>query len=345
MKSQICRKIWLENGTTTTQQEFAEQKAEEFCERFKKIPVFFSPKCIHDMIVLCDDPEAEWPEDQEEWCQAAQDVCRALETSRRMEAEQAGIAPESPASVSLEVIQPEHPPESLNTDELILRGATETRLDNGGYNRISEVFEFNSDWTDVKVKSGAIATAEHDGMLLGLGFDLGKRGVWLCIQGAQRLIAGNHDQAFEQACASLKISPSTLYNYLRCLPYADAAIRTALPITVIAEICTAKYSDDKAENDKVKKELLSEAVKEDWDSATARSHSKMRRGHDEEINDGTKQSPKARIMELEQALVFCAGSLREILEGKEPEKESRERAFQRLKQSETLLGYRSAEKE
>ena len=170
----LTRIIRLENGQTISQKQFAEQKAAEFTEQFSKIPVFFSPKCIHDMIVLCDDPEAEWPEDQEEWCQAAQDVCRALETSRRIEAEQADIAPESPATGALEVIQPEHPPESLNTEELILRGATESSLANGAYQKLSEVFIFDEGMTEISEKKGAIITPEHDGMLLGLGNNLGK---------------------------------------------------------------------------------------------------------------------------------------------------------------------------
>jgi hypothetical protein len=329
MQNHICRRIFLEDGTSISQKQFSEQKATEFSERYRQIPVLFTPKCIHRFIAICDRQE-EWPEDEgEETMACIAEICTALEASRRIESQHASNAPESPASASLEVIQPEQPDKNLNTEELILRGATEASLANGAYQKLSEVFTFDEGMTEIREKDGAIVTPEHDGMLLGLGNNLGKIGVWLCIQGAQRLIAKGHSIAFEQACDSLKIAPSTLYNYLRCLPNVTPEIKKSLPITVIAEICTAKYSDDKAENDQAKNELLREALAGGWSAAEARSHSKMRRGHDEEITDGTRKPAKDRIAELESAL---QGLLDCISETKGEE------AFEAVIRAKTLLG-------
>lgn len=282
--NRITEPIFISPTECISRREWCIRMAEEFTKKYSEEGFIYLPGNIQKMVDVCRNGD-DLPEDSpKEDYEIIETICQLLEQSKQWEAARA--APETPAEPCL-TEEPDKAPvileATLSTNELVLKGALETRLDNGGYSRLAEVFVFDDDMLNLRTKDGAIETPEHAGMLMGLGADLGKRGIWLCIQGAQRLMVKGLSEAMEQVCASLKLSPQSVYNYLGTLPYATPEARKTLPPTVLVELCRGRYADDDAENDRVKKELVQEAIQGGWDSSEARSHARMRKGKDEPV--------------------------------------------------------------
>lgn len=284
--------------------------AEEFSKKYADQGFIYLPGNIQKMVDVCrngtDLPEDSPKEDYE----IIEAICGLLEQSKQWES--AHATPETPVEPCLveeegEITLIAEP--TPTTNELVWRAATETRLDNGGYTKLTEVFTFDETFTHIRLKEGAIETPEHAGMLMGLGNDLGRKGVWLCIQGAQRLLACGLSDAMEQACASLKLSPQSIYNYCGSLPYATPEVRKELHPTVLVEICRARYSKDEKENDQKKKELVERAITHGWNCSEARSHVRMEKGLDGPVEG--KPTLKEQLSELDREVVRLKGQVYE----------------------------------
>jgi len=294
----------LETNDTITLEQYLKKKSIDFTRRHVSAKRIFTTEDVRQMLIVCQ-TEAEMPDDTESyWYELCEECCQDLERSNQLQkdldnmpdtqpnepAETLIPEPTSPAT-TLEVVPDGKTEESL--DAAIVAAACKTRLDNG-YSELASVFEFGEGMLSVKVKEGAIATSVEDGALLGFGLDLGKRGFYLALEGANRLLVKGKENSFNQICAQLGIAASTLYGQLRALPYFTPEARQLLAPTVIVEIATAKFSDDPKENDKIKTEMVAEAIENKWDSGEARSAVRHRRGVDEPIDPSlsAKNKPK-----------------------------------------------------
>lgn len=311
--NRITEPIYITPTECISRREWCIRMAEEFTKKYSEEGFIYLPGNIQKMVDVCrsgDDLPEDSPKEDYEIIEA---ICQLLEQSKQWEAAHTG--PETPAGgplteepaqeCSVVVCEP-----TLSTEELIVQGAKEARLDNGAYQKLSEIFEFGDDMTSIRTREGAIETPEHAGMLLGLGANMGKCGLWLCIQGAQRLLVQGHSNAMEQVCADLKLSPQSIYNYVGCIPYATPEARRALPPTVLVELCRGRYAEDDAENERVKKELVQEAIQGKWDSSEARSHARMRKGKDEPLEG--KPSLREQLSAQDREIARLKEALRQI---------------------------------
>lgn len=295
MKTPKLPEYIIQNGQRIPWNTYAKQKAVESTLKFKAQKTTFTPEKINILALLCMTEEELDPEEPSCVAQVLEEICIAIQdTENYMPETTLPTTPEQPPAAptdALETLETKDTPEqekSLDSQEqLILKDALTTQLDNGGYTKLSEVFDFGEGMLNPMVKEGAIDTPMHYGALMGLGADMGKKGIWLLIHGAQGLMVLGKEHVMEQICASLGLNEKTIYNYLTTFPYVTPEARLRLSPTVLTEICTRKYSEDPKENDKAKKELVAEAVEANWDCKEARSHAEHKQGKDRQITDGT----------------------------------------------------------
>lgn len=202
------------------------------------------------------------------------------------------------------------------TDENIVKAARETTVVNG-FEELKDIFDFGSLHDELVPKKDAIVTPMDYAKAIGYGISMGEGGAKITARALRHLHVLGKEDAITQIAADRGLSYSTISALLRTelrVPL-DHPCRKVLPMTVMQEICNARYSKDEKENEGVRLELLNEATKNRWDSDEARSATKMRRGHDAQISDGSsgpsKKALQARVEELEEAL---KGMMEEYLE-------------------------------
>lgn len=322
--------IYLVPQGLVLRQTYCALRSEEFSEKYKSSKAEFSPETIEYFIQVCvNEGEMDEEEYQKEHFLGQAEVCEdiyrtqemtkkttiipnidQLDPSKKVKPEDVILEPASPAVASDDPQRDEDAdalptPKEVNTQEiLILKAAMETRLDNGGYSDLAKSYTFSDDMSDIRLKDGAIESPMMAGALMGLGADLGRRGFWILVTGAQKLMVLGHEHAMEQICASLKLNSSSVYNYLRTLPYVTAEARKLLNPTVLVELCCGKYSDDEKVNDEIKKKLVKEAVANGYDTGEARSAKLREQG--KEINlDPTNGKPKFILIMPGQEPMGC----------------------------------------
>lgn len=294
-KPQFPSQIILETNEPITWAQFKKKTALDFNRKFASQKADLTPDKVEELARICLTDEELDDETLPYVFEVVEYVCQAIERTNQLQKDLDSMtdtnteettpetpdnAPESPA-VTSEVQTKE---DSLNSQEAqIVKAACSTSLETS-YSEISQTYEFGEGMLNVRVKEGAIETPETAGQLMGLGVDMGKKGFFLMVEGAQRLVVRGHKLPMEQICASLNLHTSTIYNYLRAIPYFTPEAKRLLSPTTVVEIATAKFDSDEKKNDEIKKELIEEAVKEGWDSPTARSHVKAKKGHDEPID-------------------------------------------------------------
>lgn len=291
----------LQNGTKIPWAWYAKDLANKSTEKYKAQKYVFTVEIINRLAVLCQTDAELDPEDPACVGEVLEQICIAIENTESMpknkpEETPVETPPEQPSNeptLPVEVLPPENQGNDLDEQELlILEAARKTRLES--YADLRESFDFGADMMNPLPKDGAIVTPMDYGAMMGLGADMGKKGIWILIHGAQGLLVRGKEHVMEQICASLGLSEKTVYNYLTTLPYATAEARALLSSTALVELCTRKYSDDPEENEKIKKELVQEAVEHGWSSSEARSHAEMKQGKDRQITDGTSSKTKLR---------------------------------------------------
>lgn len=294
----LTDKIYLDD-CVISQKAFADQKAQEFSEKYKHIPVFFTPACIHKMLALCAKGE-DWPEEvSEEWEAAMAEVCLIREKSEAIR-----IRLETSVEAPLEIVMAESPlsPVIEATDENMVKEARKITLANG-YQELSSQFEFGDEHDDLRPKKDAIVTPVDYSKAFSYGLAMGEGGAKIAARALRHLHVLGKDDAITQICADRHLSYSTVSALLRAemrVPINHPS-RKALPFTVLQEIANARYSKDEKENEAKRLELLDQATKDHWDSDEARSHVKMAKEGDNGQEE-LRKSAKERISELEELL-------------------------------------------
>lgn len=310
MKTPQLPEYIIQNGNKIPWNTYAKIKAEESTIKYRAQKVKFTPEKVSELAILCMTEEELHPEEPSCVALVLEEVCIAIQdTETYMPETSDSLPPLSDEAVTrLKEPQqessnkPETPLEIVSTPEqgndanspqiLAVEAARNTRLEN--YSELRERFDMGAGMLSPVPKEGTSPTLEDYGALMGLGHDMGKKGVWLLVHGAQGLLAMGEENTMEQICASLGLNEKTVYNYLTTLPFATEEAKMLLPPTVLTEICTRKYSNDPKENEETKKELVAEAMEAGWNSVEARSHAEMKQGKDRTITDGTSSRTKLR---------------------------------------------------
>lgn len=209
----------------------------------------------------------------------------------------ASIASQKASKGRLTVVPPKEVGEE---DRAIVDAATSSRLDST-YGDIRNVFTLNADMSVVTINEGSTPTNEDYARLLGLGFDLGRRSLWLMGEGIHALLKAGKDDAVQMIADHFSFSYSHASNWARVVDRVSAEQRQGLLPSVCCEIASRSYSDDPAANQAIIDATLEQAREEKWSCLEARSHAKMLQGKDEEINEG-KESLKDKVKRLEKAL-------------------------------------------
>lgn len=298
----LTDKIYLDD-CVISQKAFADQKAQEFSEKYKHIPVFFTPACIHKMLALCAKGE-DWPEEvSEEWESAMAEVCLIREKSEAIR-----IRLETPIEAPLEIVMAESPlgPVIEATDENMVKAARETNMVNG-YERLKAIFDFGKNHDELNPIPGSMATALDYSAVIGYGMSMGESGAKITARALRFLTVLGRDEIIPQIAADRGLSYSTISGLLRAemrVPL-DHPARKTLAMTTIQEIVNARYSKDEKENEAMRMEVLDTATEKGMDSDEARSLVKMKKGRDQEITaGGVRKSTKERIAELEQGFMM-----------------------------------------
>lgn len=221
-----------------------------------------------------------------------EEFCQAVEYTKAMR--EGHKPPETPKEARLTV----HEPKSLDSQELeIVEAARNARLDNGAYSQLRKVFDFAEDMSSVRVKQGAIVTPTDWSKLLGVGFDLGRRSVWLMAEAINHLMVLGKENSLIQIADDFGFSYSYASNLARVAQRVPAHKRLGMIPTVVVEIASRNYSEDPHKNAQTIDSLLEQAKTEGWNCSVARSHTRHAQGHDDPIE--VKKSSKERIRELE----------------------------------------------
>lgn len=279
------RFIHFGNGQRIPFEQFLMERADLYSERYKSIPVIFTPECIRKMIQLCEEG-ADWDDQIEEWQQVASELCPLMEKSRQIEAALA-----NPPTLSMEVLP------ATNLQEIdILNAARETNLSNG-WDRLKDRFDFGTNFDELKDR-GPVSPADL-AACMGYGASMSKAGVFVAAKAMLRLQALGFDTVVEQYAADRGLGYSTVSAWLRMeqrIPQGSPA-RQLLDPTAIAEICNARYSKDEDENKRIREETLAEACQKKVDTNEARSLVSLKKGE----NGGKQEraSLRDRVKELE----------------------------------------------
>lgn len=283
------RFVYFGNGMRIPFEQFLIERADMYSEKYKHIPVGFTPECIRKMIQLCEDG-ADWEDQIEEWQAVASELCPLMEKSRQIEASLA-----NPPILSMEVL-----PQTKELCELdILNAARETNLSNG-WDRLKDRFDFGTNFDELK-DLGPVSPADL-AACMGYGASMSKAGVFVAAKAMLRLQALGFDGIVEQYAAERGLGYSTVSAWLRMeqrIPQGSPA-RQLLDPTAIAEICNARYSKDEDENKRIREETLAEACEKKVDTNEARSLVSLKKGE----NGGKQErgSLRERVKELEEEL-------------------------------------------
>lgn len=172
---------------------------------------------------------------------------------------------EEPEYADLEIVQDE--PNSQ--DILIVESAKNATVDD--LTTLSDRFDFGTDdCPQVKARPGAITTPMDYAVMIGAGYKMGAKSIWIVWEAIAHLRALGKDDAVEQIGADLQMSRSTLYNGANTCKRIAPSIRALIPPTVAQEICTARFSKDAQKNEEVIQELLEQAASERFSCTEAR---------------------------------------------------------------------------
>jgi hypothetical protein len=196
------------------------------------------------------------------------------------------------------------PKEAGAEDRAIVDAAISSRLDSS-YADIRKVFSMDPDMTSISVVEGMTPTNEDYARLLGLGFDLGKRSLWLMGEGIHALLKAGKEDAVQMIADHFSFSYSHASNWSRVVERVSPEQRQGLLPSVCCEIASRSYSDDPVQNKAIIDAALEQAREEKWSCLEARSHAKMLQGKDEEITEG-KESLKDKVKRLEKALEYVS---------------------------------------
>lgn len=311
---------------------YCKQKAEEANARWKGSS--YTAENVLQLAQLCQTDQELDSENPKETFQLLEEICQDIERSRELEAQFGGIPevveesekgcectmsektlgdgcqicnPEmaqqiqeengadletSETVVELEVVQ-----EELNSqDILIVESAKNATVDD--LNTLSDRFDFGTDdCPQVKARPGAITTPMDYAVMIGAGYKMGAKSIWIVWEAIAHLRALGKDDAVEQIGADLQMSRSTLYNGANTCKRIAPNIRALIPPTVAQEICTARFSKDAQKNEEVIQELLEQAATERFSCTEARDRVLVKK---EELGiSRTKRAPGANSVQLQ----------------------------------------------
>lgn len=274
---------------------YCKQKAKEANARWKGSS--YTAENVLQLAQLCQTDQELDSENPKETFQLLEEICQDIERSREIEAQFGGIpeVTEEAKPVPLEVVEEvkEEIPADLETSEtvvelevvqeepnsqdlMIVESAKNATVDD--LNTLSDRFDFGTDdCPQVKARPGAIATPMDYAVMIGAGYKMGAKSIWIVWEAIAHLRALGKDDAVEQIGADLQMSRSTLYNGANTCKRIAPSIRALIPPTVAQEICTARFSKDAQKNEEVIQELLEQAAKDRWSSSESRSHVLMRK--------------------------------------------------------------------
>lgn len=176
------------------------------------------------------------------------------------------------------------------------------RLDGDAYQKLREVFDFADDMSAVRPKPNVIIAPTDWARLYGLGWDLGRRSIWLMADAINHLMVLGHENVVVQLSDHFGLSHSYIYNLARAAQRVLPHKRTGLLPSVVVEIASRTYSDDAKENTEKIEGLLQEAKEHNYNCLQARSAVRAAMGKDEVITGDKKKSAKERIQELESVI-------------------------------------------
>lgn len=276
--------LTLENGITVPRKDYAESLAIE-----NKLAV----NDIYSLMRACETDEDLDDEAPKEWFDVVERICMDVDRTKDLAAGKTTIK-----EINLSIVSAK----DMNAQEVsIVQAAKDTGLANG-YSDLSSRLDFGADMNQCKPKVGAIVSPADFGAAIGMGFDMASKGMWIAGDAIAQLLAMGHENAVTQIAADLKLAYSTVSNYYRTALAVPSHQRALLPPSVAQEIVTAKYSEDKKENEEKRKALLSEAIAEKWNCSEARSHVKAAKGHDAPIDP---KKEKQKNLELEVDRLQC----------------------------------------
>lgn len=303
--------------------EWCEQQAERFTKEYSHVPLFFTDRCILHFISACtgDAELRSGLTDDEE--KVAASICKLLARSREIEeyavamTAEATVEREEMARAPVEIVaipesegQQEAPvaqetritvlpvKEIGAEDRAIVDAAISSRLDNS-FTRLNKVFRFDPDMASASPLDGITPTAEDYGRLMGLGNDLGKRSLWLLGEATRGLIRAGKEDAVHQISDAFGFSYSHVSNWSRVVEHVSPEDRVGLLPSVAAEICCYVYDEDPVKNQAVIDSAIKQVKEDKMNCLQARSLSRMLRGKDDPIDDGTKETAKQKIAKLE----------------------------------------------
>lgn len=308
------------SGEAIPFEEYCKRKAEAANAKYHDREITYTPQMVAQLAQLCQtDQELDEDQNPQSTFELMEGVCIEIEATHAYLREHKEL-PKQPIDsvVELEVVQEQSSEISVVDAAKDVNAHTLLDLENK--------FDFGPG-TYVKVREGQTATPQDYAKILGVGYKMANRGIWMVGEAINYLRSIGMDNEVDQIGADLQMSRSALYNWGSTCLRLPPSLREGITPSTAIEICTARFSKDEAKNKEVIEGLIKQAREEKWNPSEARSFvlaKKEELGRPRTSRAGRGDSvEREAIREAVDIMKECAETLPNVAEGQSDDLESK----------------------